>query len=255
MGVIRPCSQERENPRVCSLFLHAALCFLREACRTLPAPLLLPLSITRRLLCSRVSLAFPLGLGECSSQSGSRAALINLPKCAQTLRGTSSPLLFSLCNDLNSSSARSDQWGIMQCRAARNNLVCIQGCIFTERLRSVPAFSFSLAALLLQHRITKSPSPPLDWDWFCTGILWKDKVFLSCYCCTTITYQDVWLLSSSSSKLARISSQWWAHVFYTFLYSASAFLCSARCDSASQANPAAAGVWLSLMLHESDKEK
>lgn len=110
-----------------------------------------------------------------------------------------SPLLFPLCNDLNSSSASSEQWGIMQCRAARNNLVGIQGCIFTERLGSVSAFSFSLAALSLQHRITKSPSPPLDWDWFCTGILWKDKVFLSCYCCTTTIYQDVWLLSSSSS--------------------------------------------------------
>lgn len=144
--------------------------------------------------------AWPLlGPGESSSQSGSRAAFINLPKCAQTPRATSSPLLFSPCNDLNSSSASSDQWGIMQCRAARNNLVGIQGCIFTERLRSVSAFSFSLAALFLQHRITKSPSPPLDWDWFCTGILWKDKVFLSCYCCTTIIYQDVWLLSSSSS--------------------------------------------------------
>lgn len=168
----------------------------------LPAPLLPALSITRRLLRSRVSVASPLELGECSSQSGSqaaRAAFINLPKCVQTLQGTSSPLLFSLCNDLNSSSARSDQWGIMQCRAARNNLVGIQGCIFTERLRSVSAFSFSLAALFLRHRITKSPSPPLDWDWFCTGILWKDKVFLSCYCCTTIIYQDVWLLSSSSS--------------------------------------------------------
>lgn len=99
----------------------------------------------------------------------------------------------------SSGSASSDQPGIMQCRAAWNNLVGIRGCIFTGSLRSVLAFSFSLAALLLQHRVTKSPSPPLDWDWFCTGILCKDKVFLSCYCCTSIIYQDVWLLSSSSS--------------------------------------------------------
>lgn len=148
-----------------------------------------------------VSLPSQLELGERNSQSGSQAgwvSFINLPKCLWALLGTSTSVLSLSAMTWSSSSASNDQSGIMQCRAARNNLVGIQGCIFTERLRSVSAFSFSLAALFLQHRITKSPSPPLDWEWFCTGILWKDS-FPLFYCCTTITYQDVWLLSSSSS--------------------------------------------------------
>lgn len=99
---IRSCSQGGENPRVCSSFLHAALHFLREACRTLPSRTA-PGSLHHR----EAAAAWPLRWSS-GSAAANRAALINLPKCVQTLRGTSSALLFPLCNDLNSSSASSE---------------------------------------------------------------------------------------------------------------------------------------------------
>lgn len=90
-GCSRPCSQGRENPRLCSPFLHASLCFLREACRTLPQPHCSWLSPSPGGCCALMS-AWPL-LWSSGSAAANRAAFINLPKCVQTLRGTSSPLL------------------------------------------------------------------------------------------------------------------------------------------------------------------
>lgn len=140
-----PSLQGSKNPRVCSPFLHASLHSPREACRNLPCHFSVLFSPGLSWLspslggCSALCVSLPswLELGECSSQSGSqaaRASFISLLKYIWALLGASTSLSFSAMT-WSSSSASSDQPGIMQCRAAQNNLVGIQGCIFTERLR------------------------------------------------------------------------------------------------------------------------
>lgn len=79
-----------------------------------------------------------------------------------------------------------------------------------------------------------------------------------CHCCANIIYQDVWLLSSSASKLARISSQWWAKLFFPLYFVPSALLLFKMLLLFAlpffEIIPAAFRVWLSLLLHGSDEE-